>query len=187
MKNEDPIDTRWGALKSLSREHPPPDGLERRTVDALRAAGLVHAGSRRPRFRWAAAAVLAAALFGAGWVSGRALPAAGSGSAGSFMLLLWSGGAAAEGLPEAEQRRRVAEYSRWAEALARQGRLVSGEKLALEPRWLGGSRAARDETVQGYFVLDVEDYDAAVAVAESCPHLAYGGRIEVRRIERNAG
>ena len=35
----------------------------------------------------------------------------------------------------------------------------------------------------GYFVLQAESYDAAVDIARSCPHLTYGGSIELRRID----
>ncbi|MCI0556474.1 MAG: hypothetical protein L0287_36490 [Anaerolineae bacterium] len=31
--------------------------------------------------------------------------------------------------------------------------------------------------------MDARDSEEAIRIAESCPHLKYGGRIEVRRID----
>jgi hypothetical protein len=35
----------------------------------------------------------------------------------------------------------------------------------------------------GYFVLEAEDLEEAERLAATCPHVAYGGAIEVRLIE----
>ena len=36
----------------------------------------------------------------------------------------------------------------------------------------------------GYFLIQAESYEEAVRVARQSPHIAYGGTIEVREIER---
>ncbi len=38
------------------------------------------------------------------------------------------------------------------------------------------------ELVGGYSVVEADHYDAAVAIAESCPINAYGGSIEIRQM-----
>jgi hypothetical protein len=88
---------------------------------------------------------------------------------------------------------RVAEYSAWARSLAEGGSLVSGEKLRdggflmskggtrkLEARELPGGAPGG---LGGYFVVKADDYDAAKAIAATCPHLKYGGTITLRAIE----
>ena len=39
------------------------------------------------------------------------------------------------------------------------------------------------EIVGGYFLIEAVDYDEAVQICRSCPHLKYGGRIELREID----
>ncbi len=85
----------------------------------------------------------------------------------------------------------VAEYRAWAQGLGRQGKLEAGEKLAdaegydLERRDGATLVELRDARggVGGFFVIRARDYEEAVAISRSCPHLTRGGRIELRRIE----
>ena len=100
------------------------------------------------------------------------------------MLLLHAIGGA---LPEAEEARLVAEYAGWAADLRRRGVAIDGEKLEDE-RWLLGPEGGRERrgpargALAGYFLIEAADPDAALAVAESCPHLRHGGSVELRRI-----
>ena len=84
-----------------------------------------------------------------------------------------------------------ASWNRYIEALAESGVLESG--VGLQPptmsttvRVRGGSRLVEDgpfadskEHLGGYFVIDVEDIDAALAWAERCPSATYAS-VEVR-------
>ncbi len=86
---------------------------------------------------------------------------------------------------------RVNEYSAWARAARQQGSLLTGEKLMDDGRLLSGAAMALlepgsggEEGIQGYFLIRATDYRQAVAVASGCPHLKYGGLIEVRRIHK---
>ena len=38
------------------------------------------------------------------------------------------------------------------------------------------------EIVGGYFMVKAADYEEAVTLSKTCPHLRYGGRIELREI-----
>lgn len=74
MHNDDSFEPELEALRALPRELDPGQVLEERTVRALRERGLVQ-NAHRPaplrRWAWAAAAVLAVALFSAGFWIGR--------------------------------------------------------------------------------------------------------------------
>jgi hypothetical protein len=181
------------ALGRLVREKTPPPDLEERVVGALKSAGLL-----RPRERsvWssgaprAALAVAASLLFfvlgalaGARWVSGPE-----QSGAPQFMLVLRSAqGRSGPPAPE-EVTRRVREYGDWAGRLRQQGVRVEGERLAREARFLRGTTASENnsdaEVIAGYFLIEARDYEQAVQFAAGCPHLKYGGTIEVRQIAR---
>ena len=64
-------------------------------------------------------------------------------------------------------------------ALERRGAIVSGKN----GRFItDGPFAESKEAIGGYFVLDVETIEEAIAIAQSSPGLAYGGSIEVRPV-----
>jgi hypothetical protein len=87
----------------------------------------------------------------------------------------------------------VKEYIAWADRMRAEGRLRSTQRLTndlgkvLRPK--DGRVAVTDgpytetkEIIGGYFVIGAKDYDEACSVAETCPHLKYGGRIEMRQV-----
>ena len=50
---------------------------------------------------------------------------------------------------------------------------------------LSENRASLGEGgVAGYFLLPSSDYDQALSIARTCPHLKHGGAVELRQIER---
>jgi hypothetical protein len=53
--------------------------------------------------------------------------------------------------------------------------------VSTDPRSL--EQRMRDP-VEGFFLVKAESYDQAVALARGHPHVAYGGTIEVRAVER---
>ncbi|MCI0708158.1 MAG: YciI family protein [Ignavibacteriae bacterium] len=103
----------------------------------------------------------------------------------------------------------VTEYSQWAAGVHNSGRYITGEKLRDSGRILKkiGVSASSQEGKQilkkidgsiavidtlfnqgegelgGYFIIEAKDYDEAVKIASQCPHLKYGGTIELREIE----
>ena len=87
------------------------------------------------------------------------------------------------------------DYGGWADRLRGEGRLKGGQKLTNDAgrvmRSAAGGRvvvtdgpyAESKELLGGFFVVTAKDYDEACRLAESCPHLRYGQRIEVRQID----
>lgn len=89
----------------------------------------------------------------------------------------------------AAERALVAEYGAWAGELQRSGALVMAEKLADQPVAIhardGVITPSRNpaEEVGGFFLIQVADSAEAHRIARECPHLKYGGTVQVRRIE----
>ncbi len=46
-----------------------------------------------------------------------------------------------------------------------------------------GPFAEAKEVIGGIFTIDADSYDEAVEISKDCPHLKYGGWIEVREVE----
>jgi len=111
-------------------------------------------------------------------------------------LLLLEGPARtrADGVPPSAadsvaERALVQEYGAWAGRLARSGALVMAEKLADDEITIlardGAISPARNpaDEVGGFFLIQVADAAEAHRIARECPHLKYGGTVQVRRIE----
>lgn len=112
----------------------------------------------------------------------------------SFLILLYEKPGEAPRYTEEQIPQIVAEYASWAGGLAEEGRLIAGEKLTDEAGRLL-TRAADytttvvqgyapgEQIVAGYFVVRAADYEEAVALAKTCPHMKYGSGIEIREID----
>ncbi|HEU5272577.1 MAG TPA: YciI family protein, partial [Xanthobacteraceae bacterium] len=85
-------------------------------------------------------------------------------------------------------------YMDWADRMRADGRLKGGEKLTFDAgkvmRPNGGRVTVTDgpyaeskELIGGYFAISARNYDEACRIAESCPHLGFGGTIEVRQVD----
>ncbi|GAP35361.1 YciI family protein [Piscinibacter sakaiensis] len=112
-----------------------------------------------------------------------------------YLLLLHETPATYAELGPEEMRALVERYRAWSAALAGQGRLVGGEKLADDggrhlrraegrPLATDGPYAEAHDVVGGYFTIEAADAAEAEALATDCPHLAHPGNwIEIRRID----
>ena len=87
------------------------------------------------------------------------------------------------------ERAIVQEYGAWAGRLAQSGALVMAEKLADTPVAIHAASGVVTpprnplEQIGGFFLIQVADSAEAYRIARECPHLKYGGTVQVRRIE----
>jgi len=183
----------WNDLDKLPRSTEPSGELEDRVVDALRRRGLVRSGSvRRPPWWGLVAASLVAAVLG--WFGRGVMPQLPTPEPGGseFLLLL------AEPLPLRSSQslpEMVEEYRGWAAALAADGKLVAAARLESGGRMLASpvpgkvveSPELNPSAATGFFVVRAASQEEAVAMAASCPHVAYGGEIHVRPIADDSG
>ncbi len=171
-------------LATLLQPPAPPPDLERRVVGRLAAAGLL-ARRRAPlahRSRLLAAG-LALLLIGFGLGRWQA-PSATFETTTRYLLLLHQDESFRPGRPLAVLS---AEVGGWARSLERKGELIEGDRLGLRGHLLapGGaeSRLAPGDVISGFFVVRAANDERALAIARTCPHLANGGRVELRRIQ----
>jgi hypothetical protein len=173
------------ALSELPRETQPPPDAEAQTLAALRSAGLL--GGRPRRWRSAIGGVLAiaASLLVGLWIGMRHDVGSSTPGQQKFLLLLYED-ASFQSPPAGARQERVAEYDAWAHALAQTGHLTVGEALSSEGTELRPglpaaplARTTSGGGPDGFFVILAGDEAAAVAIAKTCPHLHYGGRVRV--------
>lgn len=110
----------------------------------------------------------------------------------NYMLLLHSNPDAYLKLSPEEAQKALQKFLAWRERLRSQKILVGSARLkddvgkvvrgAGKPRVTDGPYTETKEVLGGYFTVEAPDYDVAVTLCGDCPHLEYGGTIEVREV-----
>jgi hypothetical protein len=111
-----------------------------------------------------------------------------------YLFLLHEKPADAVAVSAAEAKETVARYQAWAADLAQRGLLSGGEKLsdnggqhlslrAGQTLVSDGPYAEAHDVIGGYFVVKADSDAAALALAQTCPHLKGTQWIEIRRID----
>lgn len=112
----------------------------------------------------------------------------------TYMLLLKHAPDRYADVGEDEMMKIIADYIGWTEKLTAEGRFVGGEKLVEAP---GKTLSKQDgaievhdspfaeltEVLGGVMMIKAADFDEAVAIAKTCPHLVYNSGLDVREIQ----
>lgn len=105
-------------------------------------------------------------------------------------MLIFRGTDWHKGLSPEEMQKVGEQWMAWFNRLKDEGRAVAGNPLEGEGKIVSGKNrivsdgpfAESKESIGGYFLLKVDSMDEAVAVAQECPGLPYGIRVEVRAV-----
>jgi len=106
-----------------------------------------------------------------------------------FMLLLYQNGAAPRDLSPEEMQKALEKYMAWRNKpftrdsqrlTADFGRVIRSE--GGKPRTADGPYSETKEVLGGYYTIEAADYEEAVRLALTHPHIEYGGTIEVRQV-----
>jgi hypothetical protein len=112
----------------------------------------------------------------------------------TYMLLLYDNPAAFANVTPEQMQQVIGEYIAWAQKLGQEGKLEGGQKLKDEGgkvlRGAGKQTSVVDgpysetkEVIGGYYLIKAKDYQDAVEIAKTCPHVKYGPKVEVREID----
>jgi hypothetical protein len=112
----------------------------------------------------------------------------------NFLLLLHQTPTSFRNLSPEEIQKILGSHIAWREALVKRNKMRAGEKLTDDGgrhlRTKGGMVSVTDgpfsesqEILGGFFMIEAEDYEEAVEIARTCPHLVEGRWIEVRRVQ----
>jgi len=109
----------------------------------------------------------------------------------SEYILLFRGTDWHKGLSAEEIQEVVKQMYAWLDRLTAEGKAKVGKPLFPEGKVVSqkkgrsvadGPFAESKEAIGGYFLLKVDSLDEAVAIAQECPGLPYGARVEVRPV-----
>ena len=169
-----------------------PERLEERVIGALERDGLIesrHAvlSSWSSSLRFASAAALGLVAFFAGYLLA-SRDATSTGTPGDAYMFLLREGPESNPQSPAEIERIVGEYRAWARDIAGKGLLLGAEKLEVRGVVVMPDTRIEDWSessgfIGGYFIVRADSYEEATSIARGCPHLRYGGTIEVRRVD----
>src|SRR5258708_20601905 len=104
-------------------------------------------------------------------------------------LLLFRGTDWHKGLSPEEVQNVMTQWKNWFDRLSAEGKLKAGQPLEREGKTVSGKKgrvvadgpfAESKEAVGGYFLLQVDTLDEAVAIAKDCPGLQHGPIVQVR-------
>lgn len=108
-----------------------------------------------------------------------------------FIILLRDEGRF-EQLSPSDVQATIQKYSRWAQKLREEDRLIDADGLAdscriLRPNGSGvhasdGPYAETKEMIGGYYVFKARDMEEATEICRECPTLDYGGSVELRQV-----
>jgi len=106
-------------------------------------------------------------------------------------MLIFRGNDWHKGLSPEEMQQVSDRWMAWFKGLTEQGKAIAGNPLEPTGKIVSGKNgrvvadgpfAESKEAIGGYFLLKVETLDEAVAIAQQCPGLPHGVRIEVRPV-----
>jgi hypothetical protein len=106
-------------------------------------------------------------------------------------MLIFRGTDWYQGLSPEQMQRVFDDWMTWFDRLKAEGTVIAGNPLESEGKIVSGKNgrvvsdgpfAEAKETIGGYFLLNVATMDQAVAIAQQCPGLPHGVRVEVRPV-----
>src|SRR6516225_5250876 len=101
----------------------------------------------------------------------------------NFMLILHSNLDRPKPSSPEEFTKMMKTYMAWTDRIRAEGYYKGGNKLTDDAGRILRASSGRVSTTDGpFYLITAKDYDEACRVAETSPHLTYGGRIEVRQI-----
>ncbi len=114
----------------------------------------------------------------------------------TYLALLYDSPTDFADLSPQEMQAIIEKYRAWSNRMYDKGIMVAGQKLKDgegrvlraakgKLRVLDGPFSETKEVVGGYFALKADGYDQVVKILADCPHLEYGGTVEVREFDSN--
>ena len=184
--SNDRSDVGRGALRDALQGEIAPTELHDRVRQSLESRGLVRRPSRTGmvwigRLGLLAAGVLIGVMLRSTQPTTRERRDTATSSIPQYVLLLYGNTQGDTGSVHVARER---EYGQWASALGPGARWIGGNELHDVVSAVGsnGSSALGADRLAGYFVIEASSPERAAEVAQTCPHVKYGGRVVVMSV-----
>ena len=173
------------AFKELSKESFSSLGFERELIGNLRQQNLIHQSKKRTVMKKTIINIAASiALLLGGYYLGKLnfSKASTDSLKQEYALFLYEN----EEFKVGDTQTLVQEYKSWAVNLGKAEKLAYAEKLNdAEDYWFGKTSVRnRTSKLTGYFVFYADNFEEAKKIANTHPHVGYGGGLELRPIEK---
>ncbi len=170
----------------------PPDSLEGKVLMKLKSMNLLPTNKLKGqsyvfRISYSFALLLIGLAIGYSLNGDERTSAASAKNKSQYILLLYQ-----DAKLKGDEKERIHVYGSWAYEYGAKKVLVAGERLEETGKIISmpgetvsvvNIKSIYDPRVtSGYFIIEAENYDEAVKVALTCPHIKYGGNIEIREI-----
>jgi YCII-related domain len=193
QQNENPLnDKEKNMLLSAYENIQEPPQLRSKITAALYEKGLLKKNLSFSWIRFGVAVMAAGLIFFAGWRAAKPSTnqkqqVMANNEKKIYMLLLHN----SPGFID-EYEKQVKEYGDWMRDLIKKGTVSGGDELAdggwlIQPAGYSTLQHDKDDAsgpVSGYFVIETNTEEEAIAIAQSCPHIKYNGSIELRAVVR---
>lgn len=105
-------------------------------------------------------------------------------------MLIFQGGMSSHNHQSPEQMQaNMGKWMAWIDKLSKQGKYVAGEPLLPGGKLVDSNKKVTDgpytegkEVVGGFFIINADDYNEAIAIAKDCPDYEHGGSVQVRQV-----
>ena len=182
MKEDHLSDAEKKLFKGLSSSIIPPKDLEKRVIAQLINDGQINKSPTMNTYiKWVAAIAASVLLFLGGMYFGKSNSINIEPTLG-YMLLLHEN----QEFQPGDAMEMFEEYSAWMNNTFKRGVKITGQELQNDAaiisnkfpvKYLDGSQ---DSRTTGYFILEAQSLEDALAVAQENPHVKYGGTVEVK-------
>lgn len=107
-----------------------------------------------------------------------------------FMFLFHGGMSSSDQLSPEAMQQNMGKWMAWIEQLSKAGKYVAGEPLMPGGKSIGGKdRVITDgpfaegkEVVGGFFIVNAENYEEALAIAQDYPDFELDGKVQIRQV-----
>ena len=151
--------------------------LRKKIINKLKSDGMIYPDRVNKNWQlWTASMAASILFFITGFLVGKKSLNEKINPAFGYAILLYEDEQFIKGEPLA----RATEYRDWMLSVSSQGFYIKGQELSEESSVINLS-GSDGRVLSGYFLMEANSLEEAVGLAETIPHVKYGGGVEVKK------
>lgn len=173
--------------ESMGKKYIPPERLEREIITSLKSKGEIKEMTKINFTKTVSLSFAVILLIAVSFIIGkRSATMPDDETKNLYAMFLYNNNISGD-----DEEQKINEYHKWLMNLQAQGKTAKGDKL--EDNGMFVNKTANQiainnvefnnsEFISGYFIIEAADYDEMLAIAKECPHVKYGGKVQIRKI-----